>query len=205
MTCAFFGATVLVAPAFAQPIRTLDSPSTPEEQALQQARDTGQPVDVAGRTSEMEKLTALPDGQLALETAPVPVRVNRDGAFHDADLALVRSGGGIASRMSVNGVTFGLGGGDVLATMVKDGKSLTLTWPGGALPEPVLQGDSATYVDAAGAGLDIVVRSTPTGWSHYIVVKTPEAAQNPALERVTFGVRGSGVRLQRGAGGGVAA
>lgn len=99
--------------------------------ALAQAKETGSLVEVAGRTSETRKLTALPDGQFSLETAPVPVRVERDGVFHDADLTLERTAEGrYASRMSVNGVTFGAGGDDVLATMTKDGKSLTLTWPG---------------------------------------------------------------------------
>ncbi|GAA4127061.1 hypothetical protein GCM10022416_01390 [Actinomadura keratinilytica] len=172
------------------------SPS-PEDAAVAQARNTGQPVEVKERTSETVKLSALPDGQLLLETSPVPVRVKRDGVFRDADLTLERRPtGDIASRMTVNGVSFGAGGDDVLATMTKGDKSLTLTWPGARLPAPVLDGPSATYVDAGGPGIDLVVRSTPTGWSHSVVVRTPEAARNPELARIEFGVRASGLRLQ---------
>jgi hypothetical protein len=198
--------TILSAsPAWAQPVQLRETTPTAEDTALAQAKVTGQPVEVAGRTSEMTKLSAMPDGQFELETAPVPVRVKRDGVFHEADLTLQHTNGGIASRMSVNGVTFGAGGNAVLATMVKDGKSLTLTWPSGSLPQPVLDDDSATYVDAGGADIDVVVRSTPTGWSHYVVVKTPEAAQNPSLRRLTFGVSASGVSLRVGADNGVTA
>ncbi|MFD0535188.1 hypothetical protein ACFQY7_17005 [Actinomadura luteofluorescens] len=110
---------------------------TPVDAALAKAKQTGDPVEIAGQTSETRKLSALPDGQFSFETSPVPVRVKRDGVFRDADLTLERTAeGGYASRMSVNGVTFGAGGDDELATMTKDGKSLTLTWPGASLPVP---------------------------------------------------------------------
>ncbi|GAA4306638.1 hypothetical protein GCM10023178_14760 [Actinomadura luteofluorescens] len=179
---------------------------TPVDAALAKAKQTGDPVEIAGQTSETRKLSALPDGQFSFETSPVPVRVKRDGVFRDADLTLERTAeGGYASRMSVNGVTFGAGGDDELATMTKDGKSLTLTWPGASLPAPVLEGESATYVDGGGAGVDLVVRSTPTGWSHYVVVKTPEAARDPELEKIEFGVRASGVQLKELSGGRLAA
>ncbi len=177
------------------PVRTQTAPS-PETAALAEARQTGQLVEVAGRTTETTKISAAPDGQFQAELSPVPVRVKRDGVFRDADLTLERQGGQVASRMSVNGVSFGAGGDDVLAAMVRDGKSLTLTWPGGKLPAPVLDGPAATYVDAGGAGIDVVVKSTPTGWSHYIVIRTAAAAQNPALAKIEFGVRTSGLRLQ---------
>ncbi|MEO3830280.1 RICIN domain-containing protein [Actinomadura sp. B10D3] len=195
--------SVLVATLLSVPLtsahaaETSPPAQTPMDAALAKAEETGSPVEVAGRTSETRKLTALPDGQFSLETAPVPVRVERDGVFHDADLTLERTAEGrYASRMSVNGVTFGAGGDDVLATMTKDGKSLTLTWPGTRLPAPVLDGPSATFVDGGGAGVDLVVRSTPTGWSHYVVVKAPEAASDPALAKIEFGVQVSGLQLK---------
>ncbi|GAA2638474.1 RICIN domain-containing protein [Actinomadura fulvescens] len=153
-------------------------------------------MEVTEQASETTKLSALPDGQFQFETSPVPIRVKRNGTFHDADLTLQRTGAGIASRMSVNGVSFGAGGNDVLATMTRDGKSLTLTWTGAKLPAPVLDGDNATYVDAGGAGVDLVVRSTPTGWSHSVVVRTPEAAKAPGLAKIKFGIRASGVKLK---------
>ncbi|MFI0406047.1 RICIN domain-containing protein [Actinomadura sp. 3N508] len=193
-----------VVPAQAEEV-TSPAPA-PLDAASAKARRTGGPVEVAERTSETRKLTALPDGQFELETAPVPVRVKRDGVFHDADLTLERTaGGGYASRMSVNGVTFGAGGDDVLATMTRDGKSLTLTWPGARLPAPVLDGQSATFVDGGGAGVDLMVRSTPTGWSHYVVVKTPEAAKDPGLAKIEFGVRAAGVQLKELSGNRLAA
>ena len=203
---------VLVTSLLSEPLTSAyaDEPSspalTPIDAASVKAKGTGSPVEVAGQTSETTKLTALPDGQFSLETAPVPVRVERDGVFHDADLTLERTAEGrYASRMSVNGVTFGAGGDDVLATMTKDGKSLTLTWPGTQLPAPVLDGPSATFVDGGGAGVDLVVRSTPTGWSHYVVVKTPDAAADPALAKIEFGVRTSGLQLTELSGSRLAA
>lgn len=197
-----------LASAFSMPAHA-DDPSEPEpsavDAALTKAKETGSPVEVAGRTSETTKTSALPDGTFEYETSPVPVRVKRDGVYQDADLTLQRSDGGIASRMSVNGVTFGAGGDDVLATMTGDGGSLALTWAQGVLPEPVLNGDSATYVDAGGVGIDVVVRSMPTGWSHYVVVRTPEAAKNGALSRIVFGIRANGLRLEERSGSRVVA
>ncbi|WP_433336143.1 RICIN domain-containing protein [Spirillospora sp. CA-294931] len=194
--------SVAAAPSLSE---TAPEPS-PDVAASIKARQTGEPVEVAGQTTETTKLSAMPDGQFALETSPVPVRVKRDGVFRDADLTLERgTNGALASRASVNGVSFGPGGDDVLATMTKEGKSLTLTWPGAKLPAPVVSESSATYVNAGGTGIDLVVRSMPTGWSHAVVVRTPEAARNTDLTKIEFGVRGSGVQLKELAGSRLAA
>ncbi|SEG91402.1 Ricin-type beta-trefoil lectin domain-containing protein [Thermomonospora echinospora] len=161
---------------------------------------------MAGRTSETDKLSATPQGTLLLETSPVPVRAKRGDTFQDVDLTLERrADGSIGPKVSAASVSFGGGGDRTLATMAADGKALTLTWPGQTLPEPVLNGPNATYPDAAGPGIDLMVTATATGMTHYVVVKTPQAAENPDLERIEFGVQAPGLQLREQPDGAVSA
>ncbi|WP_436775185.1 FG-GAP-like repeat-containing protein [Yinghuangia sp. YIM S09857] len=88
------------------------------------------------------------------------------------------------------------GGGDSmpLATLSKDGREIALTWSGG-LPQPVLQGDTATYPEVL-PGVDLKVIADVDSFSHVLVVKNAEAAKNPALAKLTFGLTGKGVEVK---------
>ncbi|OLZ69205.1 hypothetical protein AVW11_10490 [Streptomyces amritsarensis] len=80
-------------------------------------------------------------------------------------------------------------------TWRKDGRDLTLTWPK-PLPVPTLDGNSATYPEVL-RGVDLRVAADATGFSHQLVVKTREAASDPALASIDFGLKGNGVTLRK--------
>jgi hypothetical protein len=86
-----------------------------------------------------------------------------------------------------------------LLTVVRDGKSLGMTWPT-ALPVPTLAGDTATYAEVL-PGVDLTVSAQVDSFSEVLVVKTPAAAQHPALERLQFGLQVQGVTLRQDASG----
>ncbi|MCP2166450.1 Concanavalin A-like lectin/glucanases superfamily protein [Goodfellowiella coeruleoviolacea] len=64
----------------------------------------------------------------------------------------------------------------------------------GSLPEPVLNGPTATYRDVL-SDVDLVVRVSATGFSEVLVVKSAKAAANPELQRITFGSHTKGVTV----------
>ncbi|MFG2055210.1 LamG domain-containing protein [Micromonospora sp. NPDC048930] len=95
-------------------------------------------------------------------------------------------------------VRFSAGGKGPAVTLVRQGKSLTLSWPGG-LPKPTVNGDSATYPEVL-PGTDLVLRATRTGFTHVFAVKTAQAAANPALRALRFELGGD-ARVVRGLDG----
>jgi hypothetical protein len=150
----------------------------PEESALALARRTKQPVEVTALRSETRQVFAEPDGTLVLEQHPRPVRVRKQGRWQDVDTTLTtRPDGSVAPVATAVDLSFSGGGTSPLARMARGAKALELGWQG-ALPTPVLDGDTATYPEVL-PGVDLSVRADVDGFSHLLVVKTPEAARNP--------------------------
>ncbi|WP_143162604.1 LamG domain-containing protein [Couchioplanes caeruleus] len=175
-----------------------------EGSALRRAAATGDRVEVAGERTEYSQLFAEPDGRLTFESTVEPKRVRRaDGSWQDADLTLTSDGGSVRPRSSVADVRFSDGGAGPLATMVKEGKTFTIGWSGGDLPEPKLDGDSATYGEVL-PGVDLVVRATPLGFTHVLTVKSAAAAANPAVREVRFDLGGD-AQVVRSPDGGLTA
>ncbi|MEH0975061.1 LamG-like jellyroll fold domain-containing protein [Micromonospora sp. CPCC 205546] len=133
---------------------------------------------------------AQPDGRLSFESAVVPQRARQDdGSWADVDLTLQAGADGlVAPAVSVADVAFSGGGTGPLVTLRRSGKVLQLSWPG-ALPVPVLSGDGATYPGVF-PDVDLVVHATHTGFTHVLVVKSAQAAANPAIRKITFPVGG---------------
>ncbi|MFI8103785.1 FG-GAP repeat domain-containing protein [Streptomyces sp. NPDC086023] len=167
------------------------SRATPEGAALAEARKAGRRVEVLARRSESGQVFANPDGRLTGEFAPTAVRVKKaDGGWAAVDTTLAAGADGtVRPRAAAADVVFSGGGSGPLARMTKDGKRFALSWPV-PLPKPALKGDAATYAEVL-PGTDLVVRATPTGFSHLLIVKNARAAANPALRTVRFGLRGS--------------
>ncbi|MFG2054537.1 LamG-like jellyroll fold domain-containing protein [Micromonospora sp. NPDC048930] len=167
-----------------------------EAAALALAASCHEPVVVDGTRTELAQVVAQPDGRLRFEAAVVPQRTRQGGRWVDVDLGLVRSGDGSwRPSASVADVAFSGGGAGPLVTLRRNGKTVTMSWPGGALPAPSVSGDSATYPNVL-RDVDLVVRATPTGFTHVLVIKSAAAAVNPALREVRFGLGGDAqVRL----------
>ncbi|WP_435826076.1 LamG-like jellyroll fold domain-containing protein [Micromonospora taraxaci] len=161
-----------------------------DAEALALAASCGQPVVVDSSRTELAQVTAQPDGRLRFEASVVPQRTRKAGVWTDVDLGLARAGDGSwRPSAAVADVAFSGGGASPVVTLRRDGKSMTLSWPGGALPVPSVSGDSATYREVL-AGVDLVVRATPTGFTHALVIKTAVAAANPALREIRFRLGG---------------
>jgi hypothetical protein len=75
---------------------------------------------------------------------------------------LVAGKDGWAPAVSPRSVTFSAGGVGPAAVFSFEGRTVKLTWPGGALPVPTISGDTATY--AVSAGEDLVLRAKAGGF-----------------------------------------
>lgn len=71
-----------------------------------------------------------------------------------------------------------------LVTFASQGHELTMGWPG-PLPEPVIEGPRALYRGVFD-DVDLLLTARDSGFSHVLIVHTPEAAANPALATLSY-------------------
>ncbi|WP_083929799.1 LamG domain-containing protein [Catelliglobosispora koreensis] len=183
-----FFITVAGAPVSAAPAC---SPAAQDEyQALRLAATCKTRVEVQSATTELTQVFANPDGTQTLESYATPQRVRKDGGWMQIDTKLKRGKDGrLHPETTGHEVSFSNGGDTPFAVSIVDGKRFELSWPLGALPAPKVEGDSATYAEVL-PGADLVVRATRGGFTHVLVVKTAEAAANPAVAKVHYRVSG---------------
>ncbi|MDP9793374.1 hypothetical protein J2S43_001886 [Catenuloplanes nepalensis] len=179
-------------------------PRSEEATALASAAESGRRVEVTSERTAYAQVFAEPSGTLVMESAAVPQRVrDDDGSWSDRDLTLRPAADGtLQPAASVADVRFSPGGTGPAVTAVADGKRLELSWTG-ALPKPAVSGDSAVYAEVL-SGVDLVLRATPTGFTHVLVVKTPAAADDARVRQVGFAVGGD-ARLVEDPDGGLRA
>ncbi|MFF8279993.1 FG-GAP-like repeat-containing protein [Streptomyces lateritius] len=167
-----------------------------EDYALQQAAATGQPYEVVSRRTESSDTWAQPDGGFKLTEHGTPVRLWRAGGWVAADPSLAfAADGSVVTKATNVAVRFSGGGAAPLIQGAMNGRTLTLTWPN-TLPTPTLDGNVATYAEVL-PGVDLQLKAEVEGFSQVFVVKTPEAAQNPALARLQFGINADGLTLEK--------
>ncbi|CAM5678320.1 hypothetical protein SGLAM104S_03647 [Streptomyces glaucescens] len=185
-----------------------------EDTAQRTARKTGKKVEVTSLTDEFSKTHANPDGTFTYTVSAQPVRARNDkGTWAPIDTSLRRHGDGWRTVNSLYPVTFSGGGGNnaramggrspvtpaahraaetaadwsPLLTMNAEAHTIEVEWPG-ALPEPAIDGDRALY-EGVRPGVDLLLTARDTGFTHVLVVHTPEAAaalaQDPPRYRVT--------------------
>ncbi|WP_161952558.1 LamG-like jellyroll fold domain-containing protein [Actinoplanes sp. TFC3] len=177
---------------------------TPEQQASKQARETGQPVQVSSMLDETTEVIANPDGTYTAEVHSGPVRYRAsDGSWKPVDLTLTRrSDGTIAPQGHPRGLVLsgaaGSGTHD-LARLTSGGANMTVGWTG-TLPEPKLDGTTATYSDVR-PGVDLVVDATRTGFEQFLVVQSKEAAAQ--VKKVSLPWQASGVKTTVSGDGGL--
>ncbi|KAA2249537.1 SGNH hydrolase [Solihabitans fulvus] len=165
-----------------------------EATAVQQAKDTGKPVEVDGHQTQMSTVLANPDRTFTLQANARPVRVNKDGGWKAVDTTLAKRGDGLlAPAAAAVDVAFSPGGSAPLVTLAKGDKKLQLSWPT-PLPAPVLNGSAATY-PAVFPGVDLQVSATADSYSETLIVHDATAAKNPALANVTLTATGTGLAL----------
>ncbi|MFB7861692.1 LamG-like jellyroll fold domain-containing protein [Streptomyces sp. NPDC056069] len=184
--------------------RQPESADTPESLAVEKAKKSGKPVDVGSMRTEFSEVTARPDGSLESVTHTQPVRARKNGAWVDIDTTLKRvTEGMVEPRAALSDLAFSGGGDQPLVRMTRAGKVLELTWPK-PLPEPQLKGETATYASVL-PGVDLRLTATRTGFNQLLVVKTPEAAKNPELDRIRIGLNADGLSLRENANGALVA
>jgi hypothetical protein len=178
----------------------------PDQSALAQAQRTGKPVEVESERTPYSTTTANPDGTYRLVQSTTPQRVQAaDGSWQDADATLERRPDGtVGPKASVVDLAFSGGGsGKNLLRIGNERGTLRLGWPG-SLPEPVLDGTTATYREVM-AGVDLELTATTEGYREVLVVKSAQAAANPELERVELTATGQGIQVVPGQDGGLRA
>ncbi|MFD7976981.1 FG-GAP-like repeat-containing protein [Streptomyces sp. NPDC059071] len=158
-------------------------------------------MEIVSRRTETDEVYANPDGTYRVDRSIVPVRVRHGASLVKIDPTLVeRSDGRIAPKASAMDVSFSAGGDDAFATMVRDGRTVSLTWPHGKLPKPTVSGRTATYANVL-PGVDLTATAGNTDFSHALVIKTPAAARNPDLNAVDFGLKTKGAEVTTSAAG----
>ncbi|WP_351237728.1 hypothetical protein [Streptomyces sp. NPDC002133] len=163
------------------------------------------PVEVTSERTEYSQTFANPDGTCSLKQATSPQRAqDASGQWHDIDTALVRRADGtIGPRYAAVSESFSTGGSQTMVRLERDGQAPAVSWPG-PLPEPSLDGATATYAEAL-PGVDLQLTAMPDGYREVLQVKSAQAAQNEALEQLRFTIAGKGLALVAGAGGGLRA
>jgi hypothetical protein len=170
-----------------------------EATAMHLAWKNRKPVEILDERTESSETFALPDGTIHTRQHASPVRVRRGLAWAALNPTLKVADGMVVPEATTLDVRFSNGGTGPLLTVVRDGRSLALTWPG-PLPAPTLSNDTATYREVL-PGVDLQVSAQADSFSEMLVVKDPTAAQNPKLQRLQFGLSTQGVTLQQDATG----
>ena len=176
-----------------------------EASAMSLARGAKHRVEVLAGRTESSQVFAQPDGTFAEQTSLRPQRVHRaDGTWVAADPTLHRNAdGSVSPAAAIVSLTLSGGGTAPFARMSRDGREMTLGWPG-TLPAPTLSGDQATYPEVL-PGVDLVVEAAVDGFTHTLVIKTPQAAANPAVKRIQLSTGLKGLSLRTDGSGAVSA
>jgi hypothetical protein len=158
------------------------------------------PFELTELASETTRVFQNPSGTRTVEEFARPFRARTPDGWKPVDTTLVRDADGtVRPRVAPMTVRLSGGGTGALATLQRDGKELSLAWPK-ALPQPDLDGDTATYPEVL-PGVDLRVRADVDGFSQVLVVHNAEAAANPALKEITFRTSTTGVQVKPGEGG----
>ncbi|MEV0322454.1 FG-GAP-like repeat-containing protein [Streptomyces sp. NPDC050658] len=166
----------------------------PETAASLKAARTGERVEVLSHRTQFDTVYANPDGTFTEEAAAAPVRVRQNNSLVGVDTTLRREGGVVRPQAVDVGLEFSAGGDAPLVKITRNDRSLTVDWPG-KLPSPRLEGDTALYPDVA-PGIDLRMQAGVDGYQQLLVVKTREAADNPLLKQVRYGLDADGVRVR---------
>ncbi|MEV1329255.1 LamG-like jellyroll fold domain-containing protein [Micromonospora costi] len=198
-------AAALVSPAPQVAAAAAPSASTLGEAAARAvALSSGRRVEATALRTERQQVFANPDGTFTLEQSVQPVRVRRGPDWVPVDTTLrVAADGTVAPAASVLDMAFSGGGDAPLVRMRRDGSELRLRWPG-RLPAPVLSGATATYPEVL-PGVDLTIRADAEGFSQVLVVKSAQAAANPALTRLRLLTSTDGVTVRAASDGSLAA
>ncbi|MBX6723138.1 MAG: hypothetical protein IRY92_07865, partial [Dactylosporangium sp.] len=175
----------------------------PDEAAAKaMAKACGRRVEVLSERTEDAQTFANPDGSLTFEESIEPVRVRQGSSWVPVDTTLKMTPQGVVPKASALPLVLSPGGDGPLARLSQGDRELSMSWPT-RLPVPILERDTAIYRGVLGPDVDLRVTASALGFSEVLVVRTRQAAANPALAKVQFGLATKGVRVSAAAGGGL--
>ncbi|AZP18025.1 LamG domain-containing protein [Streptomyces aquilus] len=199
------GLSVVSAPTVAEAATDTDTPALSPNDAQAKAEKSGKPIEILSLRDEYSTTVANPNGTFTTREYVQPVRTRKNGEWTDIDTTLVKQKNGtIAPKATLSAMSFSGGGDDpTFASIEKDGRALSLDWPG-KLPKPKLDGSTATYANVL-PGVDLKVTASAEGFSHVLVVKTKKAADNTELAALELPVDTSLLDVTAHSGGGLTA
>lgn len=153
------------------------------------------PIEIMKERTESSQTFAQPDGTLRTVQSASPQRVRRGQSWAPVDPTLKLVDGVLAPVASTLDMRFSAGGSGPLLTIAAGPRSLALSWPRD-LPTPSVRGDTATYPEVL-PGVDLRLAAAADSFSEVLVVKNADAAKNPELAEVQFGLATSGVTLKQ--------
>ncbi|MFD7553344.1 FG-GAP-like repeat-containing protein [Streptomyces sp. NPDC059835] len=166
--------------------------------ALAKAKETGQPYELTSARTETSDTWALPTGKWSVKRHGTTVRVRRAGGWAATDPTLqFAADGKVTPKVSAVSIAFSGGGTGPLLTGVRNGRTLSLTWPT-ALPKPTLAANVATYANVL-PDVDLQLKAEVEGFSQLLVVKTAAAAKHPDLATLKFKLDTVGLNVAKDA------
>ncbi|CAM5627016.1 hypothetical protein STENM327S_02329 [Streptomyces tendae] len=179
--------------------------STEEERALDRARDSGTRTEVESRRTEYATVYANPDGAtFTLEQSVVPVRVAKAAGGWQAPTR--RSNAAPTERSGRRPPRSRSPCRAAVTTPSRGSRSpdVRCASPGREKPHARIDGASAVYADVL-PDVDLKVTATVESFQQVLVVRTPEAAADPRLKKLTLGMETSGLDVRKGGSGNLAA
>ena len=158
-------------------------------EAAEAARRTGRRWEATWSRTETTKLFVNPDGTRTLVAASGRLHVRKADGWVDVDTRLQVADGVVRPAATAPDVAFSAGGSAPLVRLREGSSDVEIRWPD-ALPAPELGGDTARYRDVS-PGVDVVVRATPDGFEHSVVL-TRRPATAPVV-RLPLSLAGASV------------
>lgn len=142
-------------------------------------------IEILGHRTEDTSTYANPDGTLTVEAFAAQVRVKEDGAWRDIDTTLSDTGPALTPKTAAAEVVVSDGGDHDLASVSNDGKRFGLGWQD-KLPDPTVDGDTASYTLDAGQTLQVT--ALPQGFAENVTLnRAPDA---PLTYRIPLELHG---------------
>lgn len=170
------------------------TPTSPWLQASERAEQADAPIEIPEATTETSTTTANPDGTYTTTISRSPQRIRKDGTWTAVDTTITSgSHGRLEPRASSLSMSFSSGGDRVLATTTQGSATLSLAVPFD-LPTPTINGDTLIYPNVL-PDVDLSLQAGVESYSETLIVKTPAAAANPALDKLAFTMHSAGAHL----------
>ncbi len=183
------------------PLKAWDATS-----AMSLAASVGQSVQIVSDSTPTSDTFVNPDGTYTTNATAFPTQAQLpDGSWAPVNTTLYQAASGsIVPTNTVVGLALSGGGSGSLIRLSQGGSELDLypAWDG--LPSPTLAADTASYAEVQ-PGVDLQVQATADGVSEVLVVKSAQAAANPALARIAFELSSPTLAVQADAAGNLSA